>query len=184
MSITTTEIGAVNWQPELHADYLEPRWYATHTACHHEKRVAEQLQRKSIEFFLPTYQAIHQWKDRRKKLELALFPGYLFVCIALLHKMHVLEIPSVVRLVGFGGRPLALPDFEIERLRTGLEHVRAEPYPYLRVGQLVRIRYGPLEGVQGILLRKKNNTRVVISVNSIMRSFVVDVPAEDLELVR
>ncbi len=137
-----------------------------------------------MEYFLPMYRAMHRWKDRRKEVVLPLFPGYIFVRIALRDRLQVLRIPSVVRLVGFSGRPVSLPDAEIDALRHGLaSSVSAEPHPYLRVGSRVRINSGPLQGAEGILVRKRGVFRVVLSVHLIMRSVAVEVDTSDVEPV-
>src|SRR5208283_3652202 len=110
-------------------------WYALYTCPRHEKRVAEQIEQRHISCFLPLYRSVRRWKDRRKELELALFPGYVFVRIAPQNRLHVLKVPGVVRLVTFNGLPSALPESEIESLRRGLAgHVSMAPHPYLQVG--------------------------------------------------
>jgi transcription antitermination factor NusG len=168
----------------LPSDYALPRWYAVYTAANHEKRVHEQLGQRSVASFLPLYETVRRWKDRRKRLELPLFPGYVFVRLALVDRLRVLQIPSVVRLVGFNGQATPLSDEEIEGLRNGLaKGVLAQPCPFLTVGRRVRIKSGPLEGRQGILLRRKAGLRVVLSIDLIMRSIVVDVEAKDVEAV-
>src|SRR5712692_8315886 len=101
--------------------YLEERWYAAYTCANHEKRVAKQLEERSVEHFLPLYGSVRRWKDRRVQLDLPLFPGYVFVRLVLRDRVRVLQIPSVVRLVGFGGLPTALPDQEMEAIRNGLQ---------------------------------------------------------------
>lgn len=165
----------------LPALYLEQRWYAAYTCPRHEKSVAEQLSQKSVQFFLPVYEALDRWKDQRKHVTLPLFPGYVFVRIVLKDRLRILEIPSVVRLVGFNGHPAPLPEAEIEALRSGLaQKLRAEPHPYLPVGRRVRVRSGPLAGLEGILVRRKNSFRVVLSIKLIMRSVAVDVDAADI----
>jgi transcription antitermination factor NusG len=165
----------------LPAAYVEPRWYAAYSCAKHEKRIAYQLQQKSVEYFLPLYEAVHKWKDRRKRVELPLFPGYIFVRIPLKDRLQVLEIPSVVRLVGFNGHPTPLPDSEIELLRSGLAHqLRAQPHPFLTKGRRVRIQRGPLAGLEGILTRRKGCLRVVLSVDLIMRSIAVDIDTADI----
>ncbi len=170
------------WEASLPVACFEAHWYAAYTRANHEKRVAEQLVRKRIEHFLPLYESVRRWKDRRMQLQLPLFPGYLFVQLALRNRLQVLEIPSVVRLVGFNGHPTALPDGEMEALREGLaSQLRVEPHPYLPVGRRVRILRGPLTGLEGILLRRKSSFRVVLSVELIMRSVVVEADANDLE---
>jgi transcription antitermination factor NusG len=113
---------------------------------------------------------------------LPLFPGYVFVRLAMCDRLRVVQIPSVVRLVGFGGLPTALPDTEVDVMRSGLSQgLRADPHPYLAVGRRVRVRSGPLAGAQGILLRRKGNFRVVISVELIQRAVAVDVDVADVE---
>jgi transcription antitermination factor NusG len=166
---------------KLSGIHLEPRWYVAQTCSRHEKRVAEQLSTRGIENFLPLYEMVSRWKDRRVRVQLPLFPGYVFVRVALQERRRALEIPSVARLVGFGGLPVPLPDDEMEAMRNGLVgQLRAEPHPYLTVGRRVRIKFGPLAGLQGILLRKKASYRFVLSLELIHRSIVVDVDAADL----
>src|SRR6266852_2159395 len=104
----------------LPSDYLEARWYAAYTCANHEKRVREQLEQRSVEAFLPVYETLRRWKDRRMRLQMPLFPGYVFVRMALVDRLQVLQIPGVAKLVGFSGTPTALPEGEIEALRTSL----------------------------------------------------------------
>ena len=167
---------------ELLSVFHEPRWYAAYTCANHEKQVAEQLRGRSVEHFLPLYETVHRWKDRRMRLSLPLFPGYIFVRLPLRDRLRVLQVPSVVRLVGFGdGLPTALPEEEIEILRNGLDGtVHAQPHPYLTVGRRVQIKNGPLAGMEGILQRRKGNYRVVLCVDLIMRSIVVEADAADV----
>lgn len=157
-------------------------WYATYTRSNHEKRAAEQLEQRAIQHFLPSYATVRRWKDRRKRLELPLFPGYVFVRIPLQERLRVLSIPGVVRLVGFDGRPAALPDAEIETLRMVLaRRLRVAPYPYLSAGRKVRITRGPLEGMEGVLVRQKGQVRLVISLDLIRQSALVEVDSCDVE---
>lgn len=166
----------------LVAEYREPHWYAVQTCANHEKRVRQQLDLRVVETYLPVYESVRQWKDRRVRRELPLFPGYLFVRLALCDRLRVLRTPSVVRIVEFGGQAAALPDQEIEILRRGLTHeLGIEPYPYLKLGRRVRVRTGPLQGLEGILVRKKNRSRFVISVDLIMRSVAVEIDVTELE---
>ena len=157
-------------------------WYAAHVCSRHEKQVFSQLQERQIETFLPLYRSVRRWKDRRKELELVLFPGYVFVHIDLKDRLRILQLPSVVRFVSFNGQPAALQDSEIELLSKGLASgVRAEPHPYLKVGNRVRIRSGPLAGAEGILVRRKDKFRVVLSIDLIMRSVAVEVDEADID---
>ena len=165
--------------------YSQTLWYAGYTAARHEKRIAEQLEQRSVEHFLPLYQTIHRWKNGRHHVELPLFPGYLFVRIALRERLRVLEIPGFVRLVGFSSIPCALPDAEIDAMRDALKTgIKAEPYPYLTAGTRVEISNGPLQGITGILLRRRGQCRVVLSIDLIQRSMMVEVEAEDVIPVR
>jgi transcription antitermination factor NusG len=166
------------------AEFYEPRWYAAYTCAKHEKRVAEQFTQRALENFLPQYESVRRWKDRRMKLQLPLFPGYVFVRLALRERLRVLETPSVVRLVGFNGRPTALPDKEMEALRACVAaRLAAEPHAYLTVGRRVRIKAGPLAELEGVLVRKKNSFRVLLSLDLIARSAAVEVDVADLERI-
>ena len=129
-------------EAELPRQYMEPMWYAAYTSANHEKRVAEQLHVRAVQHFLPTYESIRRWKDRKVKLHFPLYPGYVFVRVALRDRLHVLQIPGIARLVGFGGIPTPLPQEEVDRLRSALgDGVRAEPHPYLSAGRRALIKH-------------------------------------------
>jgi transcription antitermination factor NusG len=161
-----------------------PDWYAIYTCANHEKRVAAELGARSVEHFLPLYSSVRRWKQRRVRLELPLFPGYVFVRIALGERLRVLEIPSVVRLVGFRGLPAALPEDEIAALRCGLSsgRSRTEPCPRWATGRRVRITGGPFAGLCGVMKRCKAGLRVVVSLDLIERSVAVEVDAGEIQL--
>ncbi|HZQ17952.1 MAG TPA: UpxY family transcription antiterminator [Terriglobales bacterium] len=159
----------------------DPAWYAAYTCARHEKRVAQQLKDRGIEYFLPLYRSVRRWKDRKKELELVLFPSYVFVRIELIARLQVLQLPGVVRFVAFDGRPAVLPGTDIEALRNGLSHnVIAEHHPFLNVGRRVKVVYGPLSGAEGILVRRKSESRLVISIEAIMRSIAVEIDEADV----
>lgn len=161
---------------------MVPRWYAACTCARHEKRVAEQLRGRLVELFLPLYEAIHRWKNGRARVTLPLFPGYLFVRIALKDRLKVIEVPGLAHLVGFNGQPAPLPEAEIAALRERLTNPAcAEPHAYLTVGRRVRVKAGPLAGLEGILVRKKQKYRIVLSVDLIMRSIAAEVDIADVE---
>ncbi len=165
-----------------YAQMEAPCWYAAYTNVRHERRVAAQLEDRLITHFLPTYHSVRRWKDRRKELDLPLFPGYVFVHVASRNRLRVLQISGVVRFVSFGGRPVPLRDDEVESLKNATASgFRTEPHPYLTVGRRVRVKYGPLAGLEGILVRKKDRFRVVISIDLIMRSVATEVQVSDLE---
>jgi transcription antitermination factor NusG len=164
------------------AQDFSANWFAAYTHSHHEKRVASHFGERQIEAFLPLYAARHRWKNRCEvNLELPLFPNYVFVRIDPRKRVRVLEVPGVVSLVGFGRTLAPLPDFEIEALRSGLGQRKIEPHPYLVIGERVRIKAGPMMGMEGVLVRKKNNFRVVLALDVIMQSVAVEVDADDLE---
>jgi transcription termination/antitermination protein NusG len=158
-------------------------WYALYTCPRHEKCVAQQIEQRSISCFLPLYRSVRRWKDRRKELELALFPGYVFVRLALKDRLRVLQLPGAVRLVSFNGEPAVLPEAEIEGLRQRLSGGCVEPHPYLNVGRRVRVCAGPMQGLEGIIVRRKDRCRVVFSLDLIMRSVAVEVDESDVEPV-
>jgi transcription antitermination factor NusG len=158
-----------------------PLWYAAYTLPRHEKAVAEQLGLRQVETFLPLYLSLRRWAERRALVQMPLFPGYVFVRTSAGDRIRVLEHPSVLRLLTFNGRPAPLPDGEIERLRVGLELGKAEPFPFLIPGKRVRVKSGPLAGLEGIILRRKGRMRLVVSVEAIHRSIIFDLDAPDLE---
>jgi transcription antitermination factor NusG len=160
-----------------------PRWFALYTASRHEKRVAQHLIQREIEFYLPLYRSERKWSDgSRVTLDLPLFPGYLFIRIQRSERSLVLGVPGALAVVGgTGGEPAWLPDATIDTLRSGLETRTARPHPLLTVGQRARIRSGALTGFEGIVVRNKNSFRVVLTVEHIMQSYAVEVALEDLE---
>lgn len=159
----------------------EALWYAACIRPRHEKSVARQLEERHIDHFLPLYRAVRRWKDRRKVLALALFPGYLFVHFNWKGKLDVLQLPGVLRFVTFNGSPAPLPASELDALRRGLcEGIYAESHPYLRAGRRVVVRHGPLAGAQGVLVRRKEHLRIVISIEAIMRSVAVEIDEADV----
>jgi len=157
-------------------------WYAVSTRSRHEKRVADQLRERKLEPFLPLYQAERRWSDRTRKVLLPLFPGYLFVRISWSERLRVLSLSGVVRFVGFGGQPAPVGESEIEALQNALRNqISIEPHPYLKVGCRVRVKSGPLQGAEGILRRKKSATRLVLSLDLIMRSVSVEISSADID---
>lgn len=156
-------------------------WFAAYTSSRHEKRVAEHLKQRDLNFFLPLYETVHRWRNGRHRVQLPLFPGYVFVHMDLRDKLRVLQVPGIVELVSFNGTPAPLPESEIEVLRNALSAgLLAQPHRYLKVGSQVEICRGPLQGLRGILLRHQGKCRVVMSVEMIMRSIVVEVEAADV----
>lgn len=160
---------------------FEAHWYAAYVVARHEKAVAGQLVRRSVESFLPLYHTVHYWKKRRAEVELPVFPSYLFVRIPATERLRVLAVPGVVHIVTSHGVPVAMPEEEIESLRTALQLRRSEPCAYLAAGRRVRIKAGPLRGLDGVVLRQNSQTRIIVSVDFIQRSASIEVQPEDLE---
>ena len=176
------EIVQVNNSSSTDTNTLQLPWYVAHVASRHEKQVARQLEEQRINHFLPLYRSVRRWKDRRKELEMVLFPGYIFVQLDLREKLRVLKLPGVVRFVSFGGNPAPLAEGEINPLLQGIRAgVMAEPHPYLKVGRRVRVKHGAFKGAEGILVRRKDKFRVVLSIDLIMRSVSVEVDESDIE---
>jgi transcription termination/antitermination protein NusG len=162
----------------------ENRWYAAYTCARHEKRVAQLLNERRVENFLPLYRTVSRWKDRRKELQLALFPGYVFVRMDLKDRLRVLQLPGVVSFVSFGGTPAPLGESEIEGLRNGLtNNGRVEAHPYVAEGRRVRIVAGPFSGVEGFVVRRKDKLRVVLSISLIRRSIAIEVSESDIDAI-
>jgi transcription antitermination factor NusG len=156
-----------------------PHWYAVQTSPRHEKRVCEHLRHRRVECFLPLFRSIHRWKNGCKaQVELPLFPGYLFVNIPRHERVRVLDVPGIFSFVGPKGEPARLSDFEIETLRSGLYLQKFEPHHGLAIGQRVRIHAGPLQGLEGVLLRNANGLRVVITVDLIQQNVAVELDAD------
>jgi transcription antitermination factor NusG len=151
-------------------------WYALNVKPQHEKSVAEQLTSKSLESYLPLYRAKRRWSDRVKIVELPLFSRYVFCRFDFESRLKVLQIPSIHKIVGFGGQPFPVGDRVIHDLKTVVgSGLPCNPWPFLRVGQRVRICEGPLQGTEGILLREKSGYRVVINVEVLNRAVAVEV---------
>ncbi len=159
------------------------QWYAAYVCVRHEKRIADQLARRAIEHYLPLYQKQYRWNQRQWTAQLPLFPGYVFVRIPLKDRVRVLEIPNVVHLVEFAGRPAVLSNEEVETMRRALSARKAEPHPYLTVGRRVRINSGVLAGVEGVISRRKKRLRIIVSVDGLHRSIAFELCAADVEVL-
>ena len=158
------------------------RWYAVYTCPRHEKVVAERLENKSIEVFLPTVVTESRWKDRTARIESPLFPGYVFTKICLGEWGKVLNVPGVVRMLSYHGAPASIDDAELESVRLCVERgVRLEVRPFLEVGERVRVRAGLLEGVEGVIARCKGARSLIVPISLIHQSVAVEVDVGLLE---
>jgi transcription antitermination factor NusG len=162
-----------------------PLWHALYTRHQHENVVAQALTGKGFEVFLPQYRTVHRWKDRHKEMLLPLFPNYVFIRGGLDRMLSIVTTPGVHSLVSWGARPADIPTEEIETVRRLVESpLQVEPHPFLTCGDLVRIKSGPLEGIEGILIRKTRGFRLVLSVEMLSRSAAVEVDVNMVERVR
>ena len=164
----------------------EPRWYAIQTRARHEKIVTKQLQYKGFGTFLPLISQTNRWSDRQKTIQLPLFPCYTFVHVGACPEIHLAELHTsgVIGFVGIRGVGLPIPDKEIEDIETLLTHnITCALYPFLRVGQRVRICGGSLEGVEGILVAKNSDRSLVVSMEVIQRSVAVRIDGYDVEMI-
>ena len=160
-------------------------WYALYTRHQHERVVAGMLCGKGFETFLPLYSAIHRWKDRRKKVSLPLFPGYLFLHGGLERRLQIVSTPGVFSFVGPGSLPAAIAQAEIDAIRRTVEaNLRAEPYPFLKAGDWVRVTFGPLAGIEAVLVREKGRHRLVLSVELLQKAVAVEIEADCVEPIK
>jgi transcription antitermination factor NusG len=163
---------------------LAGSWYAIYTRHQHEKAIAQFLSAKGLQVFLPLYNATRRWKDRTMHLSLPLFPCYLFLRGLKERRLEVVTTPGIVSILSINGEPATIPESEIEAVRRAIEWGnRVEPHPFLRCGDRVRVISGPLQGLEGILVRKKNLYRLVLSVEILERSAAVEVDVSAVERV-
>lgn len=163
---------------------LNHNWYAVCTRHQHERSAARILEYKGFEVFLPLYKSRHRWCDRVKEISLPLFPGYLFVKIAMKRLLPIVTTPGVSSIVSCGGQPAGIPFSEIEGVRRLIgSTLQVEPHPFLKSGDWVRVTYGPIAGVEGILLRKKNIARLILSVEMLGKAASVEVDATYVERI-
>ncbi len=164
---------------------IQPQWFALTVKPNHERAAAQALEAKALEAFLPLYRARRRWSDRFKELELPLFAGYVFCRFAALERARALATPAVTSVVGFGHKPAPVPEAEIESVRAMVSSgLPLSPWPFLRVGERVRIEAGPLCGVEGILMQVKDAWRVVVSVELLQRSVAAEVERDVVAVVR
>jgi len=166
------------------SNFNRRKWYAVFTAPLHERAVANHLDIRSIESFLPIYDTVRLWKNRQKlKISFPLFPSYLFVHINSSDRSSVLQVPGVLQIVGNGRESTPLPDCEIELLRMPCYSQQIEPYRDLLIGERVRIKNGPMRDVQGTLVRKNSGVWFVLTLELINQHAAIHINAEDLEPV-
>ncbi len=165
--------------------FSRTEWYAIHTRSHHEKVVDEFLRRKNIETFLPLRKIRRRWSDRFKEIQEPLFKGYLFVHTPLTKRLDILQTKGVVRFIGFGGLPTAVPEKELLTIKRFIEEdIEIDPFPYLKEGERVVVKSGRFRGTEGFLVFKKNKYRLVISLDLINQSASIEIDSASVDPFR
>jgi len=160
-----------------------PEWYALYTRSRFEKKLMSELTDRSIEVFLPMREVLSRWKDRKKKIWVPLFPGYIFVhqVDTPANRYRVLNVPGAVRFVGFNSQTVPIPQEQIDGVRRFLEsNLMVDPYPFMRIGRRVEVIAGPLKGIQGKLVQKRGRFRFVLQVDLIRQAISVEIDASDV----
>jgi transcription antitermination factor NusG len=161
---------------------MHRQWFALYTYPRHEKTVHEYLTHSAVESFLPLYTSVHRWKNGVKaSVQLPLFPGYVFVKTEPLDCGRLVRFPSVAAIVSSRGIPLSMPAREVDVLRTSMAAISIEPHPFLHVGAEVRVKNGPLTGLEGILIQKKAGYRFLLRMSLLMQAAAVEIDACDVE---
>jgi transcriptional antiterminator NusG len=172
------------FDPQLESPVDQQYWFAVQTKAKHEKRVAAELKEKGITAFIPLFDEVHQWSDRKRKVEVPLFNTYVFVRIGgdQSSRVSVLQTHSVFRFVGVRGVGIPIPDEQIEALQTIVrQKVPFIPYPFFDLGQKVRVRGGSLDGICGVLLEINEDRSLIVSVESIQRSIAIRIAGYQVE---
>ena len=165
----------------MERELAQSQWYAIWTRSRHEQVVRDQLQHKHVEAFLPTIPKWSRWKDRKKKIDWPLFPGYCFARFNARERLPILKCAGVVNIISFEGEPAPIPEHEIDGIRMLIESELAyDPCPMIREGMMVEVKHGPLKGVVGRLIRKGAHARLVLSVDLIGQAVSVEVDAADV----
>jgi transcriptional antiterminator NusG len=172
-----------NSNPESRIPNPERQWFAVWTRSRHEQVVRDQLERKRIDAFLPTITRWSRWKDRKKKIDWPLFPGYCFARFNVEDTLPILKCTGVVSIVSFEGKPAAIPEWELESIRVLIgSELQYDPCPMIHEGTMVEVVHGPLRGVIGRLVRKDApKARLILSVDLIGQAVSVEVDAADVK---
>lgn len=161
---------------------LTQPWFAVQVKGRREKFAHEFLLAKGYESFLPLYKCRRHWSDRIKNLDLPLFPGYVFCRFNIYHRLPILQTPGILCIVGIGKVPVPISEGEISAIRSVIEaRLPTQPWPFLEAGQRIRLRRGPLEGLDGIVLQIKSSFRLVVSVKLLQRSVAAEIDSAWVE---
>jgi transcription antitermination factor NusG len=160
----------------VHARAGDEDWFAVRVRSNHERKVASSLEHRGIESFLPLYRKRCRWSDRMREVDYPLFTGYVFSRFAVERRLPVLQVPGVVSIVGRGREPVPVDAGEMQALRLLVASIQAaEPFPYLRIGDRVRVDRGPLKGLEGQLVASRRGSRFVVSVSLLQRAVAVEI---------
>jgi transcription antitermination factor NusG len=169
---------------EIQSATSAENWYALVTRHQHEKSVASALSNKSHEVYLPLYRSLRRWQDRAKQIWLPLFPCYVFIRGGMDRQLQIVTTPGVLSIVGWGGRPAIVAQAQLDAVRQIIEScLTVETHPYLQCGDRVRVKTGPLMGLEGILTRKKGVARLVVSMELLGRSAAVEIDVSNVERI-
>ena len=158
------------------------RWYVAYTLPRHEKAVAHRLWIQKISSYVPLYTEERHWHDRRLKVELPLFPGYVFVRMAFAERVHVLSHPGVIRLLTANGEIAAIPDPEMQQLQECVATWKAQPFPFFISGKRVRVKSGPFAGLEGTIVRRHGKRKLVVTLDLIHSAMTLDLDATQAQL--
>jgi transcription termination/antitermination protein NusG len=162
---------------------IGPKWFALYTRSRFEKKMLSELTDRRVEVFLPMREILSRWKDRKKRIWIPLFPGYIFInhIDTPENRFRILNISGAVRFVGFEGHADPVPEEQIQYIRRFLESsIAIDPYPYIQVGTRVEVIAGPLKGIQGLLVEKRGRFRFVLQVDLIRQAISVEIDASDI----
>jgi transcription antitermination factor NusG len=180
-NLTTYRPQAVDDGPSLLRDAGAPQWFALAVKPRHDKAVARTLETQGFQAFLPLYKKQHKYGSRLKESELPLFPGYVFCRFNALTKLPVLATPGVTHILGIGSKSIPLPQKEIVFLQAAVQaHIPLQPFPFLQVGQRVRIDKGALSGIEGIVISFKQCLRLVLSITLLQRSVLLEIDRDQI----
>lgn len=178
-------LDAMNSQPLFNDSNNVPHWYAIYTRSRHEKKIARLLSEKGLTNYLPLIEVYHRWSDRYQKVLTPLFSCYVFVFIALRDRLKVLQTDGVIKLVSFNGQPAIIPDHQIEAIRRIIEEkMKVDPIACFTPGKKVRVRQGPLKGIEGRLTHTNNKNRLIIAIDGIQQALSIEIDYRDLEILR
>ncbi|HEY2120388.1 MAG TPA: UpxY family transcription antiterminator [Candidatus Acidoferrum sp.] len=158
-------------------------WYALQVRARHEKNVTNYLNGMGYETFLPLSKSARQWSDRKKEIDLPLFPGYIFCRFDVQNRLPILKTPGMLQIVGYSRIPIPVDEIEIDAIQSvvasGLPN---QPCAFLEVGDRVIVQAGPLTGLEGILVECRGKNRLILSINLLQRSIAVEISSNHVAL--